>query len=283
MNNLLNKIVRSAFLLSLGLFAACASAPTRTPYPAFIQVDALPDVFMVGLPGIRAKQLAGSSGNAANSSSRRSSSRLLLPPQWHFGTGAVPDKSVEIYVLAGEIQLGDFKLGSGGYAYIPPGSTGLRMRTEGGASLLYFLDDANSAGVIRTPMILSQNLLNWEPVSADPNDVGISRKELRFDPGSGARTELLRVEAGATRPWMRSSVQEEGYLLEGSYRHSECVDGKVISARYSAGGYYYRPAGVINGSLSSDGDAAAVWLVRRLRHGTTTVVDACEAAKPPAR
>jgi len=265
------KITRNGLLLSLLVIAACASTPRGMPYPVFIQVDTLPDVFMVGLPGIRAKQLAG------NPDTHRSSNRLLLPPRWKFGTGAAPDKSVEIYVLAGKIQLGDFNLGPGGYAYIPPGSTGLRMQTEGGASLLYFLDDENPASVIQTPMILSRDILNWQPISDDPNDVGVSRKELRFDPGSGARTELLRVEAGATRPWMRSTVAEEGYLLEGSYRHSECVDGKITTARYTSGGYYHRPAGAINGILPGDSSGAAVWLVRTLGHATTTVVDACTA------
>ena len=267
------KVVRNGLLLSFFVIAACASAPRDVPYPAFMQVDTLPDVFMVGLPGIRAKELAG------NPDTRRSSSRLLLPPRWKFGTGASPDKSVEIYVLAGNIQLGDFNLGPGGYAYIPPGSTGLRMQTEGGASLLYFLDDGNPASVIQTPMILSRDILNWQPISDDPNDVGVSRKELRFDPGSGARTELLRVEAGATRPWMRSTVAEEGYLLEGNYRHSECVDGKSITSRYTPGGYYHRPAGAINGSLSSENSGAAVWLVRTLGHGTTTAVGACTAGE----
>ncbi len=272
MNSHLNKFSRSGLLLSMLVFAACAAGPREMPYPAFIEVDKLPDLFMVGLPGIRAKQLAG------NPDTRRSSNRLLLPPKWAFGTGAAPDKSVEIYVLAGEIQLGDFKLGPGGYAYIPPGSMGLRMQTEAGASLLYFLDDANPASIIQTPMILSRDILNWQPISDDPNDVGVSSKELRFDPGSGARTELLRIEAGATRPWMQSTVAEEGYLLEGSYQHSECVDGKIITARYAPGGYYHRPAGAINGSLS--GDSAAVWLVRTLGHGTTTVVAACTAPTP---
>lgn len=271
MNSPGKKIAHTGFLLSFFVIAACASTTKGMPYPAFIQVDTLPDVFMVGLPGIRAKQLAG------NTDTHRSSNRLLLPPRWEFGTGAAPDKSVEIYVLAGEIQLGDFNLGPGGYAYIPAGSTGLRMRTNSGASLLYFLDDANPASVIQTPMILSRDILNWQPISDDPNDVGVSRKELRFDPGSGARTELLRIEAGATRPWMQSTVVEEGYLLEGSYRHSECVDGKIITARYTPGGYYHRPAGAINGSLSADSSGAAVWLVRTLGHATTIVVGACTA------
>ena len=38
---------------------ACASSPPKLPYPAFIQADDLPDMFMASLPGIRAKQFAG--------------------------------------------------------------------------------------------------------------------------------------------------------------------------------------------------------------------------------
>ncbi len=260
---------RAGVLATIIGLAACASGPPETPYPAFVQTDALPDVFIAGLPGIRAKQLAG------NPDTRRSSNRLSLPPQWKFSTGAAPDKSVEIYVLAGDVQLGEFTLGPGGYAYVPPGSTGLRMQTQNGASLLYFLDDANPASVIRTPMIMNRGILSWKPISDDPNDLGVSTKELRFDPGSGARTGLVRVEAGATRPWTKSTIPEEGYLLEGSYQHSECVEGKETAAEYTPGGYYYRPAGAINGSPTNDSLDAAVWLVRTLGYGTTTDIGAC--------
>jgi glyoxylase-like metal-dependent hydrolase (beta-lactamase superfamily II) len=86
------------------LLAGCASGPTPPPYPAFVQVDRLPDVFLAGLPGVRAKQLAG------DPESRRSSNFVTLPPDWSFGTGASPDKSLEIYVLAGRVRLGEFTL-----------------------------------------------------------------------------------------------------------------------------------------------------------------------------
>lgn len=260
---------RSVPLLSLLLLAACASGPKDAPYPAFVQTDELPDIFVAGLPGIRAKQLAG------NPETRRSSNRLLLPPQWSFSTGAAPGKSVEIYVLAGEINLGEFVLGSGGYAFVPAGSTGLNIQTDGGALLLYFLDDANSASVIKTPMILNRGILQWQALSDDANDFGVSIKELRFDPGSGARTVLLKMEPGATRPWMKSSVLEEGYLLEGNYEHSECIDGKVLTGRYVAGGYYHRPAGAVNASLAGGDGGAVVWLVRELGLGSNTVVGIC--------
>ena len=113
-----------SYLLSLSMLGACAASAPQTPYPAFIQTEELPDVFLAGLPGVRAKQLAG------NPETRRSSNRIILPPDWQFTTGASPGKSVEIFVLAGEIALGDLPLGPGAYAYIPPGSTGLQMFTK---------------------------------------------------------------------------------------------------------------------------------------------------------
>ena len=128
-------------------------------------------------------------------------------------------------------------------------------------------------------MILSRDILQWQSISVDPNALGVSTKELRFDPGSGARTELRKIEAGATRPWMKSSVLEEGYLLEGSHEQSECVQGKILTAEYTPGGYYHRPAGAVNGSLASDKSGAAVWLVRTLSHARITAVDECAGAE----
>ena len=112
--------------MTLVLFS-CATNSPQPPYPAFIQVEDLPDTFIAGLPGVRAKQLAG------NPQTRRSSNQILLPADWQFTTGASPGKSVEIFVLAGEIVLADLTLGPGGYAYIPPGSTGLQMKSSRGA------------------------------------------------------------------------------------------------------------------------------------------------------
>jgi hypothetical protein len=266
-------LLRGSLLFALLVFSACASTPKQVPYPAFIQTDELVDIFMVGLPGIRAKQLSG------NPKTRRSSNRLLLPPDWSFSTGASPDKSVELYVLSGDVKLGEFDLGPGGYAYIPPGSTGLGMATTGGASLLYFLDDANPDSVIQTPMILSRDILSWQPVSESPNDLGVSIKELRFDPGSGVRTVLLRMNAGATRPWLTSSMAEEGYLLQGTDHHSECVAGKVLTDSYTPGGYYHRPPASGNARLADEKSADAVWLVRTQGRAEIMQLAGCAAAQ----
>ena len=45
------------------LLAACASGPPDVPYPAFLSVESLPDMYLASLPGVRAKPLAGATGD----------------------------------------------------------------------------------------------------------------------------------------------------------------------------------------------------------------------------
>lgn len=252
--------------------SGCASSPPELPYPAFMQIDELPDVFIAGLPGIRAKQWSG------NPQTRTSSNRLALPPQWKFSTGASPGKAIELFVLAGEMMLGDFRLTAGGYAYLPQGSTGANMSTEYGAEVLYFIEDADPGAVIRTPLLLNAEVLEWQPVSEDPNDLGVWVKTLRFDPGSGASVRLKRIDPVATLGWRRSGVVEEGYLVAGSYQHSECINGETATGLYTRGGYFKRPSGVVNGGPESKSTEMAVWFLRMARSGEAAPVEGCMAS-----
>ena len=256
------------------LLAGCASGAPTVPYPAFVQADELPDVFIAGLPGIRAKLFVN------DSRSRRSSKRLLLPPDWNGSTGASPGKSVELFVIAGEITLGDMSLQAGSYAYIPPGFTGSNLGTTDGALVLYFLDNLNPNAVIQTPLFLDTNLIDWQPVSEAVEDFGLSVKELRFDPGSGVKIWLLRIDPGATQLWRQSTVTEEGYLLSGSYRHSECVDGEVLTYDYLPGGYFARPAGAIHGGPEAVAISSSVWYLREMSRGVIQSVPGCTATVP---
>lgn len=249
----------------LALLTACSTSAPPLPYAAFIAVDELPDTFLAGLPGAQAKQLA------ADLRTRRSSHRVILPADWNFTTGASPGQSVELLVLAGEMQLGDFRLSEGGYAYIPPASSGMRMQSDNGALLLYFLDDADAAAVIQTPLITNTELLQWEPGA-----IGYSSKELRKDPGSGARTWLLSVSPEAAPRWQRSIQPVEGYLMSGTMTYSECNGGEPVTMDYLPGGYFYRPPGAIHGGLEAKTTTGAVWLMRTRGEDETAVV-ACEA------
>ena len=269
MTNILNGLIRVTCLGIAFILAGCAAGPTQLPYPAFVDVNELPDVFIAGMPGIRAKTLAG------NPQTRRSSNRITLPADWQFTTGASPGMSVEIFVLAGEILLGDLKLQTGGYAYVPSGSTGMSMSTRDGAVLLYFIDEMNPSSVIQTPLIQSSNLLPWQPVSTAISDIGLSVKELRADPGSGARSWLLKVEPSAMQSWRQSSVTREGYLVSGSYRTSECLQGEPVTEDYLPGGYFYRPPAAVHGGTEEKSTGVSIWFMRTLESEFVDNVSGC--------
>ncbi len=265
-------LMKKAIPLITLLLSACASNPREVPYPAFVQVDELHDVFMAALPGIRAKQLAG------DLQTQRTSNRINLPPEWSGTTGGMPGRSLEIFVLAGTIRLADIDLGVGGYAYLPAGSLGFNMTTQEGAQILYFVSDMDPEAVIRSPILIDSGLLDWQATS----EGGIMTKELRSDPGTGARTWLMRIEAGKSQPWQSSSAIREGYLVSGEYQHTECVLGEEITGQYTAGGYFYRPPAVINGGPLSGGPIDSVWFLREVSAGTETPASACSVGPLPA-
>ena len=255
------------WFLTLLIFAGCSSRPLPPPYPAYISVGDLPDAYIAGLPGVRAKHLSG------DPRTQRASYQIQVPSDWSFTTGASPGQSVEIYVLAGEIQLGEFTMTEGGYAFLPPGMSGLQMKSVSGALMLYFLDDADDAAVIQTPLITSSNLLNWQPL-----DIGISVKELRKDPGSGARTWLLNISADAILPWQRSSQMVEGYLVTGKISYSECSGDEFGTEEYSTGGYFHRPPGAIHAGPETQTLNGATWFLRTLGEEEVEVVEGCASA-----
>lgn len=255
------------------VLSACASSPgARLPYPAFIQADELETAFTASLPGTRAKPLFVDGRRGV------SSLLLTLPPDWEWNAGGAPGKSIEIYVLEGEIRLDDLTLQPGNYAYLPPGSTSLPMSTAAGARLLWFLDDADPQAVIRTPLFMSREVVPWQPLPGGADDT-VQRKVLRADPGSGATTALVSFPQGGARgEWRASSVPVEGYLLSGDFRVSVCMGGEVLTGEYEPGGYFRQPAGTVVGTASQSG---AVWLIRQPARAALTFHDGCPAGEAP--
>ena len=250
--------------LALILLTACASKAPHVPYPVYVHATDISDMFLAGLPGTRSKVFS------EDVRSRRASMMLQVPSDWSFGTGAAPGKTLEIYVLAGDLTLGEFKLEPGGYAFLPSGSMGVGMSSVAGASLLYFVDDVQPGAIIQTPIISNSNLLNWHTTSDGIDDFGISTKELRSDPGSGSRTWLLKIEPGAVQDWQQMSTAQEGFLLSGQYRHSECGLDGIVRGEYLEGGYFLRPENRVNGGLESVAVQTSVWLMRVPNHASVT-------------
>lgn len=248
------------------LLAACESGPPEVPYPAFVRVDELRDVYLAGLPGVVAKPLVGATGDAA-----AGGYRIDLPSSWSGTSGASPGKALEIFVIEGELSVADVTLRRGGYAYLPPGTLGFALKSSTGARVLYFLNEFDRNAVIRTPLIIESSLLDW--VGTDVT--GVATKELRADPGTGARAWLERIEPGASIPWQSSSVHREGYFVAGSYTHTECVAGEGNTDSYLPGGYVYRPANAINGGPESGAAVTSVWFYREQSSSTVTTYDEC--------
>lgn len=252
-------------IFAMVLLAGCASGPPKLPYPAFIQVDELEDVFMASLPGVRAKQLSG------DPLTRRTSNRVDLPRDWKGTSGGSPGRSLEIFVVDGELSVADIVLQSGGYAFLPAGSLGFNLSAAEGARILYFVSDTDPEAIIRSPIIINGSLLDWQPTAR----VGVSTKELRSDPGSGAKTWLVRVSTGASQDWESSSALREGYLVSGNQQYAECVNGKVVSWQYAPGGYFYRPADTISGGPESFALTESLWLMRETSHGDVMTWSTC--------
>ena len=262
-----DKMIRLIWAVCLcGLLVACTTMPPKVPYPAFVQVDELEDMFMASLPGIRAKQLAG------DPQTRRTSNRIDVPPDWKGTSGGSPGRSTEMLVLEGSVTIADIELPPGGYMFLPAGSLGFNIESEEGARILYFVNEPDPESIIRSPIIIDANLLPWEPTATS----GVSIKELRRDPGNGAATWLRRIEAGVSLPWQSSSVLREGYLMSGQFQDSECVFGEVLTSLYTVGGYFYRPAGAVHGGPESGGNIDAVWFLRETEGGIDDTEAGCE-------
>ncbi len=256
--------------LTVATLSGCAARAPAVPYPAFVQLDERPGSFVAAFPGLRPQMLS------SDARTGQAGYRLQVPAGWNWGTGAAPGMTVEIFILRGELRLADISLQAGGYAYLPSGSLGFTMHSENGAELLYFLDVPNRAAVIRTPLIISSDYLEWRPLAGHS---GMSVGELRMDPGSGARTWLMRIDPHTDVAWQKASYNVEGYLISGDFKESECVAGKPVGGDYLPGGYFLRPAEMVHGSAGPATIGGATWLMRRLTGGDISEGLSCGKAR----
>ena len=261
----MKQLLNALSLILITLFAGCASSPRQSdiPYSAFVQTDDMQDTFLAALPGVRAKPYTSDIRTGTLSG------RVDIPADWTGTTGGAPGKSVEIFVLAGTLWVSEFKLGPTGYAYVPPGSLGFRLRSDTGAQILYFLDEPDPKAFIRSPIIIERSY-DWH-YAIDGVDVIM----LRMDTGNGSRTWLRRVRASANEPWESSSATREGYLVSGEYTTSECVTGEAVTATYQKGGYFRRPAGALSAGPEAQAVDEAIWFFREGPNAAIEYHEAC--------
>ena len=147
--------------------------------------------------------------------------------------------------------------------------------------MLVFTDLVGPGSGLSETFVASARALDWRPgtVAAEAGlPLDLSVKDLKRDPATGARTWLVKIGPGVEVPWESHSVVEEGYLLEGDYRLSECLPEGRQEGEYLPGGYFRRPANWIHSGPESGTDGGAVWLMRSPAALDVTFHEAC---RPP--
>lgn len=267
-------------LLAMAALAAAGCASQEPPPPSFtgfIQAQTAPVEPWSPYPGVTARRLS------ADEFTGRSAIHLSVPLGWRWSGMVNTVYSREWYVLEGRVQAGERLLRGGDLLYVPAGAQPPALTAMGAAELLAFTDPADPASGLRQTFVASSRALHWRPGTV-ARDAGVpldlSVKDLKNDPGTGARTWLVKIGPGVQVPWESHSVVEEGYLLEGDYRLSECLPEGRKDGEYLPGGYFRRPANWIHSGPDSGTDGGAVWLMRSPGALDATFHDDCRP--PPA-
>ena len=267
-------------LASLVVPAALALAGCATPAPhaaqaagpfveydfvAWVQDRSAPLVPVDAFEGVPVRVLS------ADPSIGRFAGVLELPAGYGRAAGGAMPVTTELYVLEGALQFGAETLGARDYAFVPPDVDAPALASASGARVLLFQSPSVADAEALTKQqaqgayVTRDRDARWSPGTVSQAagvDVPLEIKHLREDRYSGARTWLVRIAPGTKVPWERHSTVEEGFLLEGDYRLSECLRTGSRTGDYAPGGYFHRPAGVLHSGPESGTRGGAVWLMR---------------------
>lgn len=250
---------------SHGGATAASGAVVRYDFVAFVQEDKLPWVQLEHIPELEARVLAG------DPTLGRYSSLARVPAGFRLDDGPTLPVSTELYVLEGQLNFGAEELGPRDFAFVPPGAPIPALASSGGARVLVFHlpshpdEEALAAQQAQGTYVTRDGDTRWSRGTVSPAtgaNVPLEVKQLKKDPHTGARTWLVRIAPGTTVPWTRDSIAEEGFLLDGDYRLSECLRDGVLAGSYTPGGYFHRPGGVVHGGPASGTRTGATWLLR---------------------
>mgnify|MGYP003600070975 FL=1 len=225
------------------------------PHIEFIQSQCLPwSPAPRGIPGAECKILSRADRGGACS--------LLLryPPGWQRDLTEYSPADEEFYVLEGRIEIDSQIFGADSYAFRPAGFTRRSIQSPEGCVMLAFysrepvwLSGPGNGAAERSPRsvgFLDTATMPWDMTLNDPRlaHLGISRKNLRTDPGTGERTFLSLVvpqsaPPGGAGPQEMHPVVEEAYVIAGAL----CGPHGTMNP----GAYFWRPPGIAHGPFGS--------------------------------
>jgi glyoxylate utilization-related uncharacterized protein len=172
---------------------------------------------------------------------------------WGSGIPGAFTATVEIFVLDGEISIGEHVLTANDYAFISGGGVvpGVRARTTGRAPFMTAAPvryDTASGGRSAQLEIAHAADIEWSPLP--PHD-GRFVKVLRSDGDGEAWLSGALEWSHGEGTWHRHSSGEECYVIDGEVSFSERTESGPMSHTYGPGGYVWRPPGTLHGGPGS--------------------------------
>lgn len=179
------------------------------------------------------------------------------PGGYHFA-------DTEWYVLDGEIQLGDQKLGKGGYFHAPKGVAMPYVRAKEGTRILLYREygdegfevgDRSKEGARQELVVLDTEAMPWDPVDKPGPKPGLMIKMLHRDPATGFYSRLIWAKPGwDDHRLAHHPCYEEAFTIAGSmdYNYGSLLPGT----------YFFRPAWVKHGHFISHEPLGCSWLIR---------------------
>lgn len=179
---------------------------------------------------------------------------LELPAGWKAPGGSF-SSGLEMLVVEGRLDVGDFALKRFSYSYLPAGVAAGPWSAPTGARVLWMpegrldfeagIDDRPGARVaLRIPQIDS-SAMPWQPTITPGFPSGAMRKTLRVDPDTGAGSWILGMlpQVREQRREVHPTAEEAFTLL------GESVSDRGISR---PGEYFWRPPFIPHGPFETD-------------------------------
>jgi hypothetical protein len=221
------------------------------PFIEFIQAQQLDwaaSVVTALRPGTSAKPLSRDADSGA------SSTIVRYPAGWCDDEGSVLSADEEVFVLEGELTIGEVTHGRYSYAHLPAGFHRPGMRSGPGAVVLTFFSaeperasaDGHAADLVTERVIEKVDAFegDWGGNFHPRFPPGAGRKWLRRDPVTGDETWILgTMPLRSGRRPERHPVVEEMLLLSGT------LVGHVGEMR--PGAYFWRPPEEWHGPFGS--------------------------------
>ena len=210
---------------------------------------------------------------------------VTVPAGWSNGATGYVTAGQDIYILDGDLTLGEDKMNTAGYTYIPEGVVFGPMSSENGCRMLLYhnkphqfveasesLPDANATEAIAP---VKTWRIAWEDPMAtvvkkstyiDPNTgkqgrpPGVLTKMLRYNEDTKETIYLTMISAGFIDPGTETHPHDEClYVISGELGVGHTYDHKKedykLDLEFSKDHYIGRPPGIRHGPVCTQGGA----------------------------